>query len=218
MRGPLIVIGCLVATAALPLSVAAQTCRGTAAIGDASPWQVGGGLAFTEGFTQYDVNGVAGSDVWIAGGQVGRFDFDELDQGATFVAGHFGVQVPNDASRRVVLCPSVSVGNVFGPNDVGGVDVSIFIVTAAANVGFIAAQTGRMQFVPTAGVSVSRQRLAVDVDGESESDSETIGVLEAGMGIVLDRRFTILPSVDVPFGVEDADVGFRIALTVNFGR
>ena len=42
-------------------------------------------------------------------------------------------------------------------------------------------------------------------------------IVSAGVGFVLNKRIALVPRLDIPLGLEDADPEFSILFAINFG-
>src|SRR5688572_19991302 len=203
----------------LAAPASAQLCAGSVAITSSRPFQAGVGVSFTESSTGITGSFAGGNDVAFGRVSVGRLSNDDLDIGSTAFGVTVGGQVATDAARRGSVCPFFSLAREFA-NDIedSGLDVSANTLLGGVSFGYTLAESGTIRLVPTVGVGIGRVKVRAEFEGISESDSETIGVFEAGLGIVMNTRFSITPRVSVPFLIEDGDVAFSIIATVGFGQ
>jgi hypothetical protein len=86
------------------------------------------------------------------------------------------------------------------------------------SIGVIAAQSGTVSVVPAFGLTVSRVRLSATFRGDSDSESDTLGRVNLGVGIVLNARFSIVPGVAIPFGMDGAETVFQVGAVVSLPR
>jgi hypothetical protein len=75
----------------------------------------------------------------------------------------------------------------------------------------------QFRVVPTVGAALAYSKLELEGGffGGLEED-DTFGIFTLGLGLILNTRVSILPSVDIPVGLEDADPAFGVMLGVNF--
>jgi hypothetical protein len=209
----------LVAIAAFGPSAYAQTCVGTAALDPARPYQAGGALGFTESTTS--VAGSFTAAVWSLFGtiDVGSVGYNDLDARSVFVSGTAGWQIAADRARRFVLCPMGGVATEGGLENLAGsgVDVRILDVFGGFSTGFVLIDDARLRAVPTVDVSAVRSRVTFAFSGEEESEAQVFGVVTAGFGVVLWRRYSVVPAFALPFGTEDANTLFQIVVRVGLG-
>jgi hypothetical protein len=212
-----IVVLILVCVALTVREGSAQTCFGTAPVDASLPFHLGGGVAFSENRTGYAGAVTGGGDSFFGQVGLGGIFHDDLDASATSLSFAGGAQVAADSDRRVVICPNAGVTKTFGPNDIGGsgLNLSTLGIDGGVAVGWIAAVSGRVALVPTVGMSVVRLRTTSTFRGESDSESDTLGRLSLGAGIVLSERFSIGPGVVIPFGLEDAETVFLLGVGIS---
>jgi hypothetical protein len=197
----------------------AQTCHGTAPITNDRPVQFGGGVSFSETLTRFRGSVVGGSSDFFAGIEAGANSYDDLDESSTIIGVGGGAQVAADAAGRVVICPEVAFAREFGPNNLGGSnsDLSTSAFGGGISVGVIASETNTVQFVPTFGVSLARAKFKVETNLASVSETDTLGTINLGVGVVMNRRFSVVPAIGIPFGRDDNDVVFGISVAVSWG-
>jgi hypothetical protein len=46
---------------------------------------------------------------------------------------------------------------------------------------------------------------------------ETYVIARAGVGFVWNKRFAVLPALDIPLGLEGSDPEFNVLFAINFG-
>jgi hypothetical protein len=76
-----------------------------------------------------------------------------------------------------------------------------------------------MKIVPTAGISWAHTKLsAKDSAGTSlGSASDSYGLAQLGIGLVMNQNISIRPSVDIPLGLTGSNARFGMTLGYNFG-
>jgi hypothetical protein len=205
---------------AWPAAASAQVCMGQAPIGRPSPMVFGAGVTFADGIASYGFTFGGGTDAGFGRGgfAVNHYDEDGFDTWAVGAVG--GSQIAADARQRVQICP-VGQFSYEWRNDIqdSGVDVSALTTGAGVFAGFVVAESATAQLVPTVGLAVNRTRVEVSVEGFGDDRvSRTYGVAQLGLGIVLNRRTAITPSVLIPFGVDEVEPSFSLVFTYSFGR
>lgn len=198
----------------------AQTCLGTATFA-AGGMRAGVEATFDDGASAYGASlafgGVTGTFASI---DASLFDFDEFDESAYGIGGQVGLQMPVAAMVGAQFCPLLQAAYVFGPNfEDSGFDIESNSLLASAGVGFgvpfqLAETAG---LVPFGTARLAYGRTSVEIDGESDSDSDTYGLIGLGAGLVLNQRITLRPSIEFPLGLDDSDPTFSFGVAINFG-
>jgi hypothetical protein len=144
--------------------------------------------------------------------------------GATSHPLNFGAQTGYETavgkSRNPIhVCPnaSFSIGN--GP-DAPNFNASTQDATLGVNFGTVLGGSNpRMKIVPTAGLSWAHTKLsAKDSVGTSlGSVSDSYGLAQIGVGLVMNQNISIRPSVDIPLGLTGSSASFGLTLGYNFG-
>lgn len=200
--------------AATPAS--AQTCLGAPSF-RVAPYQVGVGASFTEGLREVEGTFAGGGESLFAGAGVSVLNFTDIDERTAGVSAFAGAEFATDQRSRVLLCPIVRLGFLAGP-DFGPVDLSSVTVQGGGSIGVIAAEDGDLMVVPFFGLSAAYTRVTTDIGGVEESASDTGGVADLGVGLILTRTVGITPQVSIPFSSGGSDAVFTIRFTFNFGR
>jgi hypothetical protein len=205
----------------MSLDALGQTCRGAAPIDRQRPVALGGGFSKGDGLTSVPGTLVAGSDSAFGGVVVTHTAIDDTPLSSTLVGGEVGGQLPLAGGRTAMLCPIVGLGYQRGPTNIDVIPTFYFKswqLLAGGSVGFIAAETGAMQFVPTAGLFVERNSVKATFDGKTEHLSDTVGRALLGVGVVFNRRLALVPRANVPLAAPGSDPSFSLVATLNFGR
>jgi hypothetical protein len=205
----------LVVAIVAPVAAGAQTCAGFTAIDSTHRGLAGGGLTFTPSTTGYGASVVAGANAVVGGVTIGGVHDDEFDVTGLFWSALIAGQVAVDTNKKASICPGVQVSRL-SVNDLqgSGIDVTRLTVSGGVSVGVIATSTPTVDVVPTLSLQFGRARATVTGVG---SISDTVGIVSAGVGLILKQRFTIQPSVSRPFGVDGPETSFAINATVRFG-
>lgn len=204
---------------ATPIVVNAQTCLGLAPF-SAGRVQLAATGDFGNDSKAFAANLSFGSSAGAFGGvSVGTVSYEEFDGNTTTLGGQLGWQVPIGTENRVHLCPVGGAGYGVGPDNIegSGTDLSSWTAFFGLQFGFATGSNPQFRIVPTAGAALAYSKIELDgglLGGFEESD--TFGIFTLGLGFVVNTRVSILPSVDVPVGLEEADPVFGIAVGVNF--
>jgi len=92
--------------------------------------------------------------------------------------------------------------------------------TLGVNVGTVLGGSNpRMKIVPTAGISWAHTKLSAKDDAGASlgSASESYGLAQLGVGLVMNQNISIRPSVDIPLGLDGSSARFGMTLGYNFG-
>lgn len=189
------------------------------------------GLSFTSG---KDVFGTVG---------IGRTRDGELDASSFDLSLAGGADIAAGRERRVFLCPLAAFSVSFGPYDFLLSQVDYFTFEGALGVGAaaVAVRSHRLTVLPAGGLRVARETVTYTPSARAREDgamgrsrqSDIYGLLELGVGLVVNEVLTIRPGVTVPFdfvapgatypfavpfGQEEREVSLGISVGVNFGR
>lgn len=219
----LIIVGALLA---IPIAAPGQVCSGLASYAR-RPFQVVGGAQFNDNAKSFGGGfGFGGTGAF---GQLNlaTTSFDNVDGSAFTFSGGAGYQVPLDKRNVAQLCPIASVSFASGPNNIDlfgdgsvVVDLSETDVEFGVALGAVASRSGQTQIIPAASLSfVSASAKAKDqVSGASNSQSDTFGLLDLGLGFVFNEVFALRPGVAIPIGLDGASTTFGLTLGLNFGQ
>ncbi len=198
----------------------AQTCLGTASFAT-GPTRAGVEVTFDDGATAYGAELAFGrAEGGFAGVNAALHTIDDLDESAFGIGGTLGLQRAVAAYAGAQLCPVLSAGYIFGPNfDVSGLEFESSTLLGSAGLAFgVPFQLSpAAAIVPFGQARVAYGRSSVSAGGQSESFSDTYGLLGLGAGVVLNQRITIRPTISIPVGLDDSDATFSIGAAVNFG-
>ncbi len=193
----------------------AQTCLGTA--------QFSAGVARVAGSASFTGSASFNGDAKEYGG--------EIAVGANngvFVSASGGQIVPNGAGpgpntvgaslgyglvigSAAQFCPLVAYTHKTSPED----DISFGGALGAT--ARISAQASIVPYVGAAYVHASGTLLPFGTSGAIVSTTH-YGILELGVGLVIDRSITLRPNVSVPFGITGGPTTVGVALGFNFGH
>ena len=199
-------------------SAMAQVCGGSLSYTTA-PWQASAGAMFTKGAQGFGGGLSGGNESLFAGGAVTYQNLSDLESHATAISGNVGGQLAFDSGTKVHFRPVGAVSFQTGPNEPGLLDTKGVGFGAGAQVGVVASNSGNLMIVPTFGASIQYQRFTVEFfDSIEESASDTYGMLNLGVGFILNEKVAFTPLVGVPVGLDGADPQFSFSVTFGFGK
>jgi hypothetical protein len=211
-----LIAGVLLVMFLMAKSASAQTCLGAPSF-RVAPYQAGVGASFTDGLRQVEGTFAGGGESLFAGAGVSVLNFTDIDVRTAGVSAFAGAELATDRRNRVLLCPIVRLGFLAGP-DIGAVDLSSVSIQGGGSIGVIAAEDGDVMVVPFFGLSAGWTRVTTEIGGIEDSASDTGGVADLGVGLILTRTVGITPQVSIPFSSGTDDAVFTIRFTFNFGR
>lgn len=201
-----------------PAMAVAQTCVGRAGP-EAGNIQLSGDYSSTQGVSQFGVSGGGLGATGFGSVTVGSISYDDF-AGSTLVLGAgAGYRLPVGTSGNAEICPVVSALLGMGPNDIegSGVDASSRGAQIGLSAGYRIASGADMAIIPTVGVGFAYSAFKLTDGVDTLEDSDTYGAFNVGVGLVLGRQFTALPSVSIPVGLEDSDPVLSISFTLSLG-
>ncbi len=217
----------LVSLTAIAGSVAtleAQTCLGLPA-SSVSSRNISLTAAFPERVTLFSarVGGIMSSGGF-GGLSVAYESYDDADDASAFgFAADVGKEFVLATGSAVRVCPTASAQLAFGPDfDLGlGDDVSVtrFGGNVGGAIGTVIAASPGFSLIPYAQLSLAHLRLRVSAGEFTETDSQTGGILTAGVGLGFNDRVIVQPFLTKGFGFEgDTDVYFGVGVSFPVGR
>jgi hypothetical protein len=211
MFGRSFVVAALVLVAAS--SASAQVCMGSASF-SSGPMQVGGGFQSTDDVMVYQAGFAMGRPQGMFGGaQLASVSYDGADENGKWAGLTGGYQIPVAAVSGLQLCPVANYQMGWGPGD----DISQSRASLGVMGGMVANKAGKIQIIPSGGLSWARSTLKIDALDFDES--EDYFQIDLGIGFVFNSNLTLRPNVNVPFGQEgDEENTFGLGLSYNFGR
>jgi hypothetical protein len=202
--------------------IQAQTCRGLA------PFSTGPVQVSAEGATTRGSNGLsAGLGYGFPTGAFGTavigtrsieaFEGSALDLGASV-----GYRLPLGTTAGFELCPVAGFNLVIGPNKTfsSDVDRSTRTVSVGLALGTSLPAGPRLQLVPNAGIHLSLDdSKAVNGAGTTLFEiSDSYGLAQLGLGMIMSSNLSIRPGVDIPIGLEGSEPTISLTVGYNFGR
>lgn len=223
MRSTTRVVLTLAAIAIASPRLHAQTCLGLPAATVASR-NLSLEASFPEGQSNFlgRLGGIGKSGAF-AGLSVSYLSFDDADASAIGIGVDVGKELSLAPESAVRVCPIASAELLFGPNlDFGGGDeikTNSFLGSAGGAIGGVISASPGLSLVPFASLSLAYFNVRASFEGESESESETGGVLTVGIGLSFSDRVIVRPTVSKPFGFDgDSDAVIGIGISLPIGR
>jgi hypothetical protein len=218
MRRSLVVSLALLAIVRSP--AVAQTCMGLASFSNA-PVQLTANSNFGSGAKSFGAAVGYGmqSGLW---GNLGvqTQSIDNVSSHPLNIGAQAGYETAVGKSRNPIhVCPNASFSMGNGP-DAPNFNASTQNATLGVNFGTVLPGSNpRMKIVPTAGISWAHTKLsAKDSVGTSlGSASDSYGLAQLGVGLVMNQNISIRPSVDIPLGLTGSSASFGLTLGYNFG-
>jgi hypothetical protein len=214
----------LLLSLALPLMLGgkavAQTCVGMPSF-SSGQMQVTAGGQFADGTSSFGGTFGLGQAKGLYGkAALGTTSYDGLDGSSLDFGVSGGYQVALKNTRGAQLCPVASLSIGSGPNDIAGtgIDMSTRTFAFGAAMGAVMAQSSQMQILPNASFQFANTRLSMDDGTDTQSGSESYGLLTLGTGFVFNSRFSLNPSISLPIGLDGADASFGLMGAMNFGH
>jgi hypothetical protein len=209
------------ATLALALSVAesagAQTCLGYPSFKRGSVRLNVGGYSSRDGQAYAAAISAGRADGVFAGfgGGVAIDDSTEASSSAVTLEGGYQINLFGGGAQ---LCPVLGGGLIFGPYDFEGVDYTTALVTGGVALGLPLSLSSGMRIVPNVSVRYeydSQKQLPVD-GGESLRANQSFGVVDVGFAWVIGDAFSIQPTYQKPFGLdEEVEGSFGVLLSLR---
>lgn len=200
--------------------LAAQVCVGMPSL-STHPMNVGVNAAFTDNAKSYGGRFGFGTSTAFAGVSAALDDYDGTDENSTSIGVDGGLAFPVGTSRRASVCPIASIGYTFGPNvqsAFGDLELGTLSLNGGVAFGGSAYSTQGLQILPFASAQLGYARVKAELGGESDTDSETFGLLGLGMGFLFSDLFMVRPTIVIPAGLENADPVFGLSFVIGFGR
>jgi hypothetical protein len=199
-------------------SARAQICTGGVSFGTA-PIQVGADGVFSSNTHSLVPEASFGNEQYF--GRVGAnfSSFSGIDNGAKGIFGAAGAELKVDAANPISVCPMVSVGKAWGPSPAPDLNLSSYVVQVGGRVGFVAAKTGQATIVPTIGLSFNYLNTTSSSSGlfQGFTSGTSFGNLQFGAGFIFNDRFSLIPSVVVPFHYDQGETAFSIYFATRLG-
>jgi hypothetical protein len=204
---------------AVGTDLSAQVCVGGPSR-DHGPFQLEAAYSSANGTSTMQVGANRLGQRAFGGAFIGSASYDDLDGSTTIFGGSAGYRVPVGQASRTELCPTVGFGLGTGPNDIegSGVDVATNTMNVGVSIGRSVSTGGGVALIPFASAGLARTALKFSFDGDSETISESYGMIGLGVGLLVSNKFAIRPSIAIPVGQEeDSDPVVSIGVVLAFG-
>ena len=207
MRRPVIVLAAAMALA--PMAASAQVCQGSFDVSIA-PMSVGGQLGFHDGANSYGAFfGLQTRSNWFGQAGIGQLSPDGGDDVTVFaLRGGRELTGLSLAQGKVKMCPA----GLFEYADGDGYSSSL--LKAGVSLGGELTKTPQVSMRPFAGASLAR----VGFEAGGFDDDEIGLMLDLGFGFVINQRWSIVPSLNLPLGMDFVDESFYINVAYAFGK
>ena len=203
-------------SASLSTVAAAQTCLGQPDL-TVSKANLGAAARFADNVSTYVGRVGVNSNTAFAGLSAGTISYDNSDVSASTFGGDVGLERHLGTSEKVHVCPVLSLDYQNGPN--AGVNKqSVLSAGIGAALGASFPLTSTVSFVPFARAGLLSLRGKTEVLNQSNSETETGGLLGVGASFRFNDIFALTPSVSVPVGFDNSETVFSIGATLGFRR
>lgn len=209
------------ATLALSVSVAesatAQTCLGYPSFRRGAVRLNVGGYNSKDGQAYAGAVSAGRSDGVFAGigGGIAIDDSTEVTSSAVTLEGGYQINLFRSGAQ---LCPIVGGGLIFGPYDLDGIDYTTVIATGGLALGLPYSFSSVLRVVPNVAVRYeydSQKQLPV-AGGDALRANQSFGVLDVGFAWVIKDAFSIQPTWQKAFGLDQPDDGsFGVLLSLR---
>lgn len=217
MRLSCITAAALALSGSVAQSAAAQSCLGYPSFKRGSARLNVGGYSSRDGQAYAGAISAGRADGIFAGigGGVAIDDSTQVSSSAVTMEGGYQINLFRSGAQ---LCPIVGGGLIFGPYDLDGVDYTTAIVTGGLALGVPFSLSSGMRLVPNVAVRYeydSQKQLPVG-GGESLRANQSFGVVDVGFAWVLRDAFSIQPTYQKPFGLDQEVEGtFGLLLSIR---
>ena len=216
-RLSLISAGVLVLTVSFAASAAAQACLGYPSFRRGAVRLNVGGYNSKDGQAYAGAVSAGRSDGVFAGigGGIAIDDSTDITSSAVTLEGGYQINLVRNGPQ---LCPIFGAGLIFGPYDLDGIDYTTAIVTGGLALGLPIPLSSGMRIVPNVAARYeydSQKQLPV-AGGDPLRANQSFGVLDVGFAWVIRDAFSIQPTWQKAFGLDQPDDGsFGILLSLR---
>lgn len=207
----------VVAAFVAPSALEAQACLGNPSF-STNHLQVGAGATFDPSTTTFGGEFVGGSETLFTGLTLGGATYDGVSGGSLLAGVRAGFQVPV-TSGTMQVCPVVGAEFGFGPSDFdgNGTDFRSRAFTFGLAAGGELFRSDRIAIVPSLSMGFAYTGVTATGLIATVTESETYGLAGAAIGLVLNNRLSVRPSISFPIGLEGADPIYGIGFALNYG-
>jgi hypothetical protein len=215
-------VGLLTMLTLIPTLAVAQICRGLASL-PSGQLQVTGTGTVASGSKSVGAAVMYGLTNKVIGSVgLGTTSVEALEKSALDLGASLGYRISLGRVGQAELCPTVSTGLQVGPNNTfdSGVDRSTFSAIIGATAGTSVRVGPEVALVPAVGVGLAYRRDKAENQAGANlfRISETYGLAQLHLGIVLKQNVSLRPSMEVPLGLASGDPTFGLTVGYNFGR
>jgi hypothetical protein len=216
-------------TVALPSLLHAQTCLGAPSY-HVAPLQLGVGASFTDGSKGAGVQfGLGARQGLFMNAGLDLVSYDALDGNGVGVSGSLGYDVavtPTPAtgpapSASVSFCPLATISYNKLPSFSDGFsnyDAHELDAGGGVALGVSVAVAPTISIIPFGTFAYYYGRATVSASGfGSQSASDSFGSAGLGLGLLLNQRITVRPSVAFPLGIDGATPTFNFGVGFQVG-
>jgi hypothetical protein len=114
------------------------------------------------------------------------------------------------------VCALGGVNYTSGPS-LGIIDTTAVSAGIGASIGVAAVEGPSYSIVPAFGGGVTFAWITGRIAEVDDTEAETFGSIDLGVGFVFNRRVSVTPRIAFPIGRDSDDPVFAISLAVNFG-
>jgi hypothetical protein len=207
----------LALTVSVAGSAAGQTCLGYPSFRRGAVRLNVGGYNSKDGQAYAGAVSAGRSDGVFAGigGGIAIDDSTEITSSAVTLEGGYQVSLMRNGPQ---LCPILGAGLIFGPYDLDGIDYTTAIVTGGLALGLPFSLSSGMRVVPNVAARYeydSQKQLPV-AGGDPLRANQSFGVVDVGFAWIIRDAFSIQPTWQKAFGLEQPDDGsFGILLSLR---
>lgn len=199
--------------------LAAQICKGLESF-QRRPIQLFANGVFASESRAYGAGVAVGTTGPYLQFQAGSIDVDQYHAAAGTLGGSAGFQVPVNERGTAQVCPTVEVVFARGPKNINGTgqDFSEHDVTFGMTAGVtVTSAERRVAVVPTGSLGFGTAHSTLSSATGSVANSQTFGIVRAGLGLGFGHELTITPLVSYPFGPSGTSATFGITVALTFG-
>jgi hypothetical protein len=193
----------------------AQTCVGAAS----APLKVGGDVAFSSNSRNFTGGVTKDFGTFFVRGAGVFSSFSDISSGKGILV-MAGAELPAGASKRISVCPTVSVLKLWGIDPGPGYNISPLAISFGGTVGFEATKVNTTRIVPTFGAFFNHQTenfgggLVFGGTATQSSYGFSYGFIQFGAGLIFNDRTSLVPSLFVPVKYDNGEVLFSVLFSV----
>jgi hypothetical protein len=206
------------ASVVIPAAAQAQTCLGFPSFDNGSI-RLSAGASFAKDVTGYVAGLAAGAHQGaFFGGGYARVEDKEYSASSNQAYIDAGLQFP---LGRLQLCPVLGAVFSSGPNAINSPDEKNTAMFGAAGLAVgLSLGSGPLAVVPNVSVKweYAQYKATYDDAAANLKETEQSGVVDAGLGIVLWRRLSVQPTLQIPFSSANTDPVYGVLVAFSLGH